>query len=90
MKDRLKIFQQNEKTNENKKSYINQIPKKLENKNENIFNNTEKNKNNFENNEKNIEKKNQNSNNPIQNNKPQIVPNGISFQERMKMFQQKT
>ena len=85
IKDRLKMFQQNEKANENKKSNINQIPKNLENKN--ILNN----KKNFENNEKNFEKKIQNSNqnNPIQNNKPQIVSNGLSFQDRMKIFQNK-
>ena len=86
MKDRLKFFQQSEKSNEIKKTNINQFPKKLENKNENILNNNEKIKNIFE---KKTENKIQNSNqnNIIQNNKPQNF--GMSFQDRMKMFQNK-
>ena len=96
MKDRLKFFQQNENNNhnENKKENINQFPKKLEIKNEHNHD-IEKNKKIFENNEKKIEKiennkiENSNQNNSIQNKQPQIFSTGMSFQERMKMFQQK-
>ncbi len=93
MKERLKFFQQNENNNniENKKTYIKQFPKKEEIKIEHNHE-IEKNKLIFENNEKKIDNnkiENSNQNNSIQNKKPQFVSTGMSFQERMKMFQQK-
>ena len=94
MKDRLKFFQQNENNNHNENKKENIIPKKLEIKNEHNHD-IEKNKKIFENNEKKIEKiennkiENSNQNNSIQNKQPQIFSTGMSFQERMKMFQQK-
>ena len=94
MKDRLKFFQQNENNNHNENKKENIIPKKLEIKNEHNHD-IEKNKKIFENNEKKIEKiennkiENSNQNNSIQNKQPQIFSTGMSFQERMRMFQQK-
>ena len=93
MKERLKFFQQNENNNniENKKTYIKQFPKKEEIKIEHNHE-IEKNKLIFENNEKKIDNnkiENSNQNNSIQNKQPQIFSTGMSFQERMKMFQQK-